>query len=369
MTVPRDVAVAVGTRRWDRIRAMDTRALGIAAVLTVLDVCLTRRRVLLESRERRVAGGAARAGVARQTAALSGSPRAPRAARSIAVQDRPLRAYAVSPPIRCGHLCRGPESRPAQDALPDVGEHDVPVPTSRPPRPRREDVPRRAVQDTHSLDSRGHAPDLPARHRGTRRSHVDLRKRVLRRRGRTADSSGRPVGEHRNWNRRIHPRHGGRTGWDVAIYAGSVAFDVRLALWLCPRYGILGAAVANALTFACSNCAQLAAVKRFVDIPALRRTLRAPTRGLQRGHDVAGAPLRSKSASQEISSRPARPDGSCTRLPTRPSASPPRSAEWRAGSCSVGRGREPCHRLPGDARRDFPLWVAAADAISYPSAS
>jgi O-antigen/teichoic acid export membrane protein len=58
----------------------------------------------------------------------------------------------------------------------------------------------------------------------------------------------------------------GRTEWDLAIYAGSVVLDVALALWLCPRYGITGAAIANAVTFACSNCARLIAVKRFVDI-------------------------------------------------------------------------------------------------------
>jgi O-antigen/teichoic acid export membrane protein len=58
----------------------------------------------------------------------------------------------------------------------------------------------------------------------------------------------------------------GRTGLDLAIYAGSVALDIALALWLCPRYGIEGAAIANAVTFACSNCARLIAVKTFVRI-------------------------------------------------------------------------------------------------------
>jgi O-antigen/teichoic acid export membrane protein len=68
----------------------------------------------------------------------------------------------------------------------------------------------------------------------------------------------------------------GRTGWDLAVYAGSLLLDVALALWLCPRYGIEGAAVANAVTFACSNCVRLALVRRFVNIqPYDRRYLRA----------------------------------------------------------------------------------------------
>lgn len=58
----------------------------------------------------------------------------------------------------------------------------------------------------------------------------------------------------------------GRTGWDLVVYAGSLALDLGLAFWLCPRYGIEGAAIANAVTFATSNCARLILVKRFVDI-------------------------------------------------------------------------------------------------------
>lgn len=58
----------------------------------------------------------------------------------------------------------------------------------------------------------------------------------------------------------------GRTGWDLGVYAGSLVLDVVLALWLCPRYGIEGAAIANAVTFACSNCARLILVKTLVDI-------------------------------------------------------------------------------------------------------
>lgn len=58
----------------------------------------------------------------------------------------------------------------------------------------------------------------------------------------------------------------GRTGWDLAVYAASFVFDIGLALWLVPRYGIEGAAIANAATFAVSNSARLLLVKRFVHI-------------------------------------------------------------------------------------------------------
>jgi O-antigen/teichoic acid export membrane protein len=58
----------------------------------------------------------------------------------------------------------------------------------------------------------------------------------------------------------------GRTGWDLIVYAGSLVLDLALALWLCPRYGIEGAAVANAVTFALSKWARLALVTRFVRI-------------------------------------------------------------------------------------------------------
>ena len=58
----------------------------------------------------------------------------------------------------------------------------------------------------------------------------------------------------------------GRTGWDLAVYAGSLALNLGLAFWLCPRYGMEGAAVANAVTFALSKWARLALVKRFVGI-------------------------------------------------------------------------------------------------------
>jgi O-antigen/teichoic acid export membrane protein len=58
----------------------------------------------------------------------------------------------------------------------------------------------------------------------------------------------------------------GRTGWDFLVYAFSLLFELVLAFLLCPHYGIEGAAWANAVTFALSNLARLALVKRFVGI-------------------------------------------------------------------------------------------------------
>jgi O-antigen/teichoic acid export membrane protein len=58
----------------------------------------------------------------------------------------------------------------------------------------------------------------------------------------------------------------GRTGYDLAVYTGSLLLDVALALWLCPRYGIEGAALAGAVTFLASNLARLLLVRRFVGI-------------------------------------------------------------------------------------------------------
>ncbi|HJR44300.1 MAG TPA: oligosaccharide flippase family protein [Actinomycetota bacterium] len=58
----------------------------------------------------------------------------------------------------------------------------------------------------------------------------------------------------------------GRTGWDLLVYAGSLALNLGLAFWLCPRYGMEGAAIANAVTFALSKWARLALVRRFVHI-------------------------------------------------------------------------------------------------------
>ena len=64
----------------------------------------------------------------------------------------------------------------------------------------------------------------------------------------------------------------GRTGWDLVIYAGSLAMNLGLAFWLCPKYGMEGAAIANAATFALSKWARLALVKRFVGIQPYDRT-------------------------------------------------------------------------------------------------
>jgi O-antigen/teichoic acid export membrane protein len=58
----------------------------------------------------------------------------------------------------------------------------------------------------------------------------------------------------------------GRTGWDLVVYAASLALNLGLAFWLCPRYGMEGAAIANAVTFALSKWARLALVRRFVHI-------------------------------------------------------------------------------------------------------
>jgi O-antigen/teichoic acid export membrane protein len=58
----------------------------------------------------------------------------------------------------------------------------------------------------------------------------------------------------------------GRTGWDLAVYAASLAVNLGLAFLLAPRYGIEGAAIANAVTFALSKWARLVLVARFVDI-------------------------------------------------------------------------------------------------------
>jgi O-antigen/teichoic acid export membrane protein len=63
----------------------------------------------------------------------------------------------------------------------------------------------------------------------------------------------------------------GRTGWDLIVLASALVADVALAFLLCSRYGIDGAAMANAFTFASSNLAQLILVKRFVGIQPFDR--------------------------------------------------------------------------------------------------
>jgi O-antigen/teichoic acid export membrane protein len=58
----------------------------------------------------------------------------------------------------------------------------------------------------------------------------------------------------------------GRTGWDLVVYACSLVVSLTLAFILCPRYGLEGAAIANAVTFGLSNLARLVLVRRFVNI-------------------------------------------------------------------------------------------------------
>ncbi len=63
----------------------------------------------------------------------------------------------------------------------------------------------------------------------------------------------------------------GRTGWDLAVYAGSFGLDAVLALLLAPRFGANGAAVAQAVTLSVSNAARLVLVWRFVRIQPFDR--------------------------------------------------------------------------------------------------
>jgi len=58
----------------------------------------------------------------------------------------------------------------------------------------------------------------------------------------------------------------GRAATDLAVYVGTIALDIALAVWLCPRYGIEGAAVANAVTFGTTNLLRLYLVRRLVGI-------------------------------------------------------------------------------------------------------
>jgi O-antigen/teichoic acid export membrane protein len=65
----------------------------------------------------------------------------------------------------------------------------------------------------------------------------------------------------------------GRTGWDLVVYAGSVAFDIVAAALLIGGLGlgIEGAAIAGALTMALSKVARLYLVWRFVHIQPYTR--------------------------------------------------------------------------------------------------
>jgi O-antigen/teichoic acid export membrane protein len=60
----------------------------------------------------------------------------------------------------------------------------------------------------------------------------------------------------------------GRTGWDLVVYAASVAFDIGSAILLIGGFGLgmEGAALAGALTMALSKLARLFLVWRFVGI-------------------------------------------------------------------------------------------------------
>jgi O-antigen/teichoic acid export membrane protein len=72
----------------------------------------------------------------------------------------------------------------------------------------------------------------------------------------------------------------GRTGWDLVVYAASVAFDIAIAVLLIGLldFGIVGAAIAGAATMALSKVARLWLVWRFVGIqPYARDYLRLLT--------------------------------------------------------------------------------------------
>lgn len=60
----------------------------------------------------------------------------------------------------------------------------------------------------------------------------------------------------------------GRTGWDLAVYAGSFAIDLGVASWLArpESLGIEGAALAQAVTLTVSAVARLLLVRRFLGI-------------------------------------------------------------------------------------------------------
>jgi O-antigen/teichoic acid export membrane protein len=58
----------------------------------------------------------------------------------------------------------------------------------------------------------------------------------------------------------------GRTGWDLTVYGLSALLDLILSFILVPKFGINGAAAAQAITIALSNWLRLALVKRFVGI-------------------------------------------------------------------------------------------------------
>jgi O-antigen/teichoic acid export membrane protein len=58
----------------------------------------------------------------------------------------------------------------------------------------------------------------------------------------------------------------GRTGWDLTVYAVSALLDLVLSLILVPKFGINGAAAAQAITIGLSNWLRLGLVKKYVGI-------------------------------------------------------------------------------------------------------
>jgi O-antigen/teichoic acid export membrane protein len=58
----------------------------------------------------------------------------------------------------------------------------------------------------------------------------------------------------------------GRTGWDLIVYGFSFLLDIVLSVILVSAFGITGAAIAQAVTIACSNALRLWLVHRFVHI-------------------------------------------------------------------------------------------------------
>ena len=77
----------------------------------------------------------------------------------------------------------------------------------------------------------------------------------------------------------------GRTGWDLVVYVLSAILDLVLSLLLVPKFGINGAAAAQAITIACSNWFRLVLVRRFVGIFPWDR----PTRGWRCPRSRAGS--------------------------------------------------------------------------------
>jgi O-antigen/teichoic acid export membrane protein len=87
----------------------------------------------------------------------------------------------------------------------------------------------------------------------------------------------------------------GRTGWDLAVYGSTFALDLAVAFWLAPRWGMEGAAIAQALAMVASNGGRLYLVRRYVHIqPFDRHYLRlvipaaAAALAMLGGHAAAG---------------------------------------------------------------------------------